>query len=861
MKIYKQILLLALIGLFSINVNAQVYNIGTNNGQTISTCSGTFYDSGGPNSGYTAGQTYTVTFCPSTPGASINVDFTSWNVGAGDALEIFDGPNIGSPSFGVVNAGLSPVNMVISASVLNPSGCLTFKWTSVGTGAGWVANLSCGLPCQNFSVDILTSTPAFHIDSGYYYIDVCPGDTVSITAQGNYNLNDSIYHQDDLTSMFMWNLGNYHTDTALTVTTVYDTIRGYNVELSALDTIGCLASQTPKIRVRLSTKPDFDGTNQLQDEICQGDSTTLVGAAATKTWQANSSLSIAGTTYLPDGSGASYTSTLVFNVFAPGQTVQSPADVIAINATMEHSYLGDLNITVTCPSGQSVTLKSYPGGTSTFLGEPIDNNSQQIPGLGYEYAWKPNGTTTMLNAAGTYSHTFTDVLGNSYNNHSYLPPSYAYPTGSTALGPFPLITYLPETPYSAFLGCPLNGSWTITVTDNLFIDNGFIFAWGIDFAPSVLPVSWSYKPNISTQSWNNSTSIINTYGNQVTIMPADSGLYNYTYTVVDDFGCTYDTTISVNVVPTPEVDLGNDTVICGFGVVTLDAGNNLPNSSYAWNTGNTNQIQQTNITGDYIATVSYSNGNTVCSNSDTVHIDQYDLADVDLGDDTCVTEDLVLHAGNTGHTPPFIYLWSDGSTQESLTVTTPGVYSVTVAIDPNSPCIIEDEITVTMFDPEFLGADQEFCSFEDIGVNVPPDGTSLSHQYTWTMDGENLNISGNLFTQKFIPFGDHIVKVEVDNGCTDEVKLTSNDCQLEIPNIITPNGDGSNDKFVIDGLSNFPNSQLIIYSRWGNKVFESNDYQNDWDGDNLADGTYFFVLRTYEGEEKEYNGSLTILRK
>lgn len=847
--------------LIGININAQVYNIATNNGQTISTCSGTFYDSGGPTGSYVSGQVYTITFSPSTAGAYINVDFTSWNVGVGDVLEIFDGPNLASPSFGTLTNNLSPINLIISASILNTSGALTLRWTSASSNQGWAANISCGLPCQNFSVDILSSTPPFHIDSGYYYIDVCPQDTVSITAQGVYNLNDSVYHQSDNTSKFIWNLGNYTTDTGLTVTEHYDTIRGYNVELSALDTIGCLSSQMPKIRIRLSTKPSFDGTNQVNDEICEGDSTTLVGIANTKTWKANSSLSHAGVTYLPDGSGASYTSNLIFGVFAPGQTLQSANDIIAVRATIEHSYMGDLDITITCPSGQMSTLKSYPGGGSTFFGEPIDGNSSPTSGVGYEYAWSPTGTTTMITTVGTYSHSFTDVLGTFYNGANFLPPSYAYPANSTALAPFPLVTYTPETPFTNLIGCPLNGTWTITVTDHLLIDNGFIFAWGIDFATSVLPVSWSYKPLISSEAWNNSPSIINTSGGNATIMPSDSGQYNYTYTVVDDFGCTYDTTISVSVIPTPEVNIGNDTSICGFGIVTIDAGNNLPGSTYEWNTGNLTQIQQTNITGDYIATVSYSNGNITCINSDTVHVEQYDLAVDNLGNDTCVTENHTLHAGNLGHNPAFLYLWQDGSTSESFEVTSPGTYSVTVAIDQNSPCIEEFEVVVSKFQPEFLGADQEFCDFEDIGVNVPPDGTSLSHQYKWTMDGQNINVTGNMFAQKYITVGTHTVKVEVDNGCTDEVTFISKDCQLTIPNIITPNGDGANDKFVVDGLDNFTNSTLIIYNRWGKKIYESNNYQSDWNGENFADGTYYFVLVTYEGEEKEYRGSLTIMRK
>lgn len=860
MKLFKLSILLISI-LITFQVSGQTYNIATNNGQTISTCSGTFYDSGGASGGYIAGQTYTITFCPSTTGAYINIDFTSWNVGAGDNLEIFDGNSTTSPSFGSLNSGLSPVGMVIGASILNPSGCLTLRWTSASANQGWVAAVSCGLPCQNYSVGITSSTPPFHLDSGYYYIDVCPGDTVSITAAGNYNLNDSVYHQSDATTLFIWNMGNYYSDTIQTITTVYDTIRGYNVELSAIDSNGCMASQTPKIRVRLSTQPAFDGTTQIRDEICQGDTTNLFGFATTKTWQATSSLSHAGTTYLPDGSGASYTSSLVFNVFAPGQVLQNAAEILAVKATMEHSYLGDLNIIVTCPNGQSATLKSYPGGGSTFLGEPIDNNSAQIAGLGYEYKWMPNGTTTMLNAVGSYSHSFTDVLGTVYNNHSYLPPSSSFPAGSTALGPFPTVNYLPETNYSALIGCPLNGSWSITVTDNLFIDNGYIFSWGIDFAQSVLPVSWSYEPLVSTQTWNNTTSIINANGNQITIMPSDSGHYQYTYTVVDNFGCTYDTTLSVTVVPTPQVDLGNDTIICGFGIVNFDAGNALAGSTYLWNTGNPTQVQSTNISGDYIATVSYTNGSLVCSASDTVHVDQYDMADLDLGNDTCVTEDIVLYAKNKGNNPPFLYLWSDGSTADSLVVSQGGVYAVTVAINPNSPCVEEDEITVSMFEPGFLGEDQEFCNFEEIGVFAIENASGIQHNYTWIMDGTNLNNSNDIFAQKFMPIGIHTLKVTVDNGCEDEVVLTSIDCKLEIPNIITPNGDGTNDEFKIEGLEYFPNTTLVIYNRWGKKVFQTNNYQNDWGDTSIADGVYYYVLSTTVGYESVYRGSLTVMKK
>jgi hypothetical protein len=111
--------------------------------------------------------------------------------------------------------------------------------------------------------------------------------------------------------------------------------------------------------------------------------------------------------------------------------------------------------------------------------------------------------------------------------------------------------------------------------------------------------------------------------------------------------------------------------------------------------------------------------------------------------------------------------------------------------------------------------------------------------------------------------------------------------QLNIPNVFTPNGDGKNEVFKItvnsgEGTANFgggyksfeeldPNakpmntyfesSDLIVLNRWGEKVFESRNYQNDWDGGNLADGTYFYILRCY-GYHKEYTykGSVMIFR-
>ncbi|WP_461631886.1 T9SS type B sorting domain-containing protein [Labilibaculum euxinus] len=90
-----------------------------------------------------------------------------------------------------------------------------------------------------------------------------------------------------------------------------------------------------------------------------------------------------------------------------------------------------------------------------------------------------------------------------------------------------------------------------------------------------------------------------------------------------------------------------------------------------------------------------------------------------------------------------------------------------------------------------------------------------------------------------------------------------NQVELLIPSSFTPNNDGTNEKFFIKGIENYPENEFIVFSRWGTKVFEKRNYSNDdaWDGgynkagvklgpgDKLPKGTYFFKLII---KDKEY---------
>jgi gliding motility-associated-like protein len=100
-----------------------------------------------------------------------------------------------------------------------------------------------------------------------------------------------------------------------------------------------------------------------------------------------------------------------------------------------------------------------------------------------------------------------------------------------------------------------------------------------------------------------------------------------------------------------------------------------------------------------------------------------------------------------------------------------------------------------------------------------------------------------------------------------DITILPND--VKVPQGFSPNGDGINDKLVIKGLSEYPNHRILIFNRWGNKVYEASPYKNDWDGKNqfgvhangdaLPDGTYFYILELGPGYEP-FKGYIYIKR-
>ena len=159
---------------------------------------------------------------------------------------------------------------------------------------------------------------------------------------------------------------------------------------------------------------------------------------------------------------ASYNDVLHFVGFGATATLTDTSKLIKVCAKMEHSWIRDLQIELIAPNGTSIALLKFIDrtGGEIYLGQAndADTDSMPVPGVGYDYCWGV-GTTTMLAAT-----------PQQWMSHDVIPAG----------------TYLPDVPFTALQGVPLNGDWQFRVTDLWGIDNGYLFNWSISFDPSLV---------------------------------------------------------------------------------------------------------------------------------------------------------------------------------------------------------------------------------------------------------------------------------------------------------------------------------------------------------------------------------------
>lgn len=522
---------------FLICINVAHAQIIMSNG-TTSTCSDSFFDSGGTNNPYGNNEDFTYTICSdnATGDTHVSLTFAPLEVSNEDVLCFYDGDDTSAPLI-FCNDVIPAEAFSVQASAINPSGCITVTFQSNGTttNTGWSAGINCVQRCQTIISVITNSIPEISPpDTGY--IDICPGDVVEFFGSAEYPQNNFIYAQSDNTSDFFWDFGDGTTGQGVNPVHAYPNPGGYIVQLTVTDANGCTNTNFISQRIRVSGPPEFNLSEDLSPVICVNDTITIfTGVNDTLVDIAISPGSIgfqtggavADSVCVPDGTGEVYESTLELLDFSPGQTLNSIDDLLGICVNMEHSYIGDLEIIITCPSGQSVILHNFSNfsGGSYDLGTPISNSQacedENNVGIGDNYCWTPDATN------GTWLQSENLATG------GQLPPG----------------DYSSFQTLSDLVGCSLNGLWTISIEDSWNADDGVIFSWNLDLNDNIYPNLETFDLDIVNAEWLQDPSIFINTADSMAASPQFPGNINYVFEATDNFGCVYDTVVNVTILP------------------------------------------------------------------------------------------------------------------------------------------------------------------------------------------------------------------------------------------------------------------------------------------------------------------------
>ena len=312
---------------------------------------------------------------------------------------------------------------------------------------------------------------------------------------------------------------------------------------------------------------------------------------------------------------------------------------------------------------------------------------------------------------------------------------------------------------------------------------------------------------------------------------------------------------------------------------------------------------------------------TICSSEFTVevkprfqiHFQQIQLTCSNADEDNGKTAQMLAYAEEGAL--PYTYEWEVGPLHiapgcDSLAIGLEAYKYYAVNVTDGRGCTQRDstltkaypnpivEITAEPGDTVYMQNPHVTFSFENKSI----DSISISNFY-WVLNAQYGLTSDQeepLFT--FVDVGDYNTELKVYNpqGCDTSYFKTIkvNPVKLKVPNIFTPNGDGMNDYFIIslddtggngggsdnggNGTGNrndeepemgheydayeplnryYESTELVIFNRWGRIVYQSNDYHNDWDGGDLPDATYFYVLKCHGlKQDANYQGSVMIFR-
>ena len=488
--------------------------------------------------------------------------------------------------------------------------------------------------------------------------------------------------------------------------------------------------------------------------------------------------------------------------------------------------------------------------------------------------------------------------------------------------------YTPADDFSQLVGCPLNGEWKIQICDFLGTDNGWVFSFSVDIC-GVSQSDCKYQVDIDSLIWEPDTSAqyhdyeLGHYrGLEVhrhndlesyVMTPDTAGTFPINVKIYDEFGCVWDTNTKITTYWTPKPTLGNDTTLCGVTTTLLDATDRhaaTENYTYLWEPfgQDSSKITTKYEPGSdirYIAQVTNTQRSTVCVTRDTINVKLRTQPYPSFVPTPFTLEGcspLTLTFDNqTVDAEKHFWDFGDGVTSEQASPThtyTEGVYDLKYYVTSGDGCkdsLIYDSVIAVYASPKASFAwDPIYPSVLHpvaLLTNTTANRTADT-KFFWEMQYDRNNLLSvqtltdesplfdfsqfaapdelaGTYTARLIARTDNMAPSGNIIYCRDTTESTImlvNDF-LQFPNVVTPNGDGINDKFVIANLIGgmaYPVNTLDIYNKWGTRVFHRENItaeEDFWDPVDVPAGTYFyrFSARGYNGNI-EHNGAVEVIK-
>lgn len=552
-------------------------HIMTGDNATITSCSTIIYDNGGPTNNYSSLSNNTLHIHPATSGCKVVLTGTYNTESSFDYIRVYNGnTSTGTPIAEYSGTGFINPPIVSTAS----SGYLTVVFHSDGTvqnsGFELIEFCVCEIdttcvdsPYQLHGFDTAFSSMGFHIlnrtdqdgtpiNVGVFVQSKTP---VSIAGDRYFCGEDTITLTASSAESYLWNTGA--TSQSISV----QDVGVYTVTIT--DNRGCTAIA----KHRISPIEDFI-TSINFPTMCAGGDYSIVGSYDSgheiEMFHVQSTLSIADTAFLPDGTpcepyGCSYRSTLTFTDYNEGDLVESVDDIYYVKINLEHSYIGDIYINITCPNGQKADIMRWSGTgstecsslipessrgwqsgmnyTSAYFGQAFDyedddecdrNQYWNSPGTGWNYCWSNNTSQGYTYAAGGGS-----LVYRSANVNNGIVDSSNVAAGTQF--------YHPDESFESLVGCPLNGDWYIEVMDGWGVDNGYIFGWELaltdEFSTNNTFDVSSIVPEAPWTTIVSDTSFVFSLPDSIERDTTINCLLHF----YDSEGCSFDSLVSVNV--------------------------------------------------------------------------------------------------------------------------------------------------------------------------------------------------------------------------------------------------------------------------------------------------------------------------